>query len=81
MKNPEEIVEILKKEFPETKFELINDLLEKIIDTDPLTIHKICNFLRTNEELHFDSLMNLSGVDDANGTKVKDADGTEIING
>ena len=82
MKTPEEIIETLTKEFPETSFELITDLpTEKIITTDPLKIHLISEFLRTNEDLLFDSLMNLSGVDDANGEKVKDEDGTEVING
>ncbi|MBU2494036.1 MAG: NADH-quinone oxidoreductase subunit C [Bacteroidetes bacterium] len=82
MKTPEEIFEILKNEFPGTAFELITDMpTEVIINTDPLKIHKICGFLRTNDQLLFDSLMNLSGVDDANGEKVKDEDGTEIITG
>ena len=82
MKNPEEIIEILKNKFPETAFELITDQpIEKIITADPLKINTISEFLRTNEDLLFDSLMNLSGVDDANGEKVKDEDETEIING
>jgi hypothetical protein len=32
-------------------------------------------FLRNNEELLFDSLMNLSGVDNANGQSINDEEG------
>ncbi|PKL81562.1 MAG: NADH-quinone oxidoreductase subunit C [Ignavibacteriae bacterium HGW-Ignavibacteriae-3] len=82
MKNPEEIYELLKKEFNETIFGLDKDTpVENIISVDPMNIHKIGAFLKDNEELKFDSLMVLSGVDDANGTKVKDEDGTEVITG
>lgn len=82
MKNPEEIFEILKKEFGDLIFGLDKETpTESIISVDPMQIHKIGKFLHDNEELKFDSLMVLSGVDDANGTKIKDEDGTDIING
>jgi NADH-quinone oxidoreductase subunit C len=80
MKNPEEIFEILKKEFSDAIVSLDKELpTEQIISVDPLQINKIGEFLRDNEELKFDSLMCLSGVDDANGTKIKDENGSEKI--
>jgi len=82
MKNPEEIFEILKREFNEAVIAIDKETpTEQIISVDPLQIKNIALFLRDNEELKFDSLMVLSGVDDANGEKVKDDDGSEIING
>ena len=82
MKNPEEIFELLKKEFGETIISLDKDTpVDPIISVDPLQIHKIGAFLRENKELQFDSLMVLSGVDDANGTKTKDEDGANVISG
>ncbi|MEW6195525.1 MAG: NADH-quinone oxidoreductase subunit C [Bacteroidota bacterium] len=82
MKNAEEIFDILKKEFGDSILSLDKDTpTEPIISVDPLLVHKISKFLRENEELNFDSLMCLSGVDDANGTKVKDDDGLESIQG
>ncbi|MFA3783089.1 NADH-quinone oxidoreductase subunit C [Melioribacteraceae bacterium 4301-Me] len=82
MKTPEEIYELLKKEFGEAILTLDKALpVEPIVLVDPLQIHKVALFLRDNEELKFDSLMCLSGVDDANGERVKDEDGTESIKG
>jgi NADH-quinone oxidoreductase subunit C len=82
MKSAEEILEILKKNFEGQDFSMVEDEpFDKIINVDPLKIHEVCEYLRDNEELRFDTLMNLSGVDDANGEKVKDEDDCEIING
>jgi NADH-quinone oxidoreductase subunit C len=82
MKNPEEIFELLKKEFSEIILNLDKETpTESIILVDPMQIPKIGKFLRENEELKFDSLMVLSGVDDANGSKIKDEDGAEVISG
>jgi NADH-quinone oxidoreductase subunit C len=82
MKSPEEIFDILKNEFGDAILALDKDTpVEQIISVDPLKIHLVSKYLRENSELQFDSLMCLSGIDDANGTKVKDADGTEIIDG
>ena len=82
MKNSEEIFELLKKEFGEMILGLDKDTpVDPIISIDPMQVHKIGAFLRDNEELKFDSLMVLSGVDDANGTKAKDEDGTDVISG
>ncbi|MBI5730250.1 MAG: NADH-quinone oxidoreductase subunit C [Ignavibacteriales bacterium] len=82
MKNPEEIFKLLKKEFSEIILDLDKETpTESIILVDPMQITKIGKFLRENEELKFDSLMVLSGVDDANGTKTKDEDGSDMISG
>ncbi|MEK6552106.1 MAG: NADH-quinone oxidoreductase subunit C [Bacteroidota bacterium] len=82
MKNPEDIFESLKKEFDEAILSIDKETpTEPIISVDPMHIHKVGLFLRDNEERKFDSLMVLSGVDDANGTKTKDEDGADIISG
>lgn len=82
MMNPDEIFEILKKEFDEAILSLDKETpTEQIISVDPMQIHRVGAFLRENNELLFDSLMVLSGVDDANGNKLKDEDGTEVITG
>ncbi|MFH1198494.1 MAG: NADH-quinone oxidoreductase subunit C [bacterium] len=82
MKNPEEIFEILKKEFTEDIIAIDTKTpTEAIITANPLAINRVGLFLKDNEELLFDSLMNLSGVDDANGEKTKDEDGTVTIKG
>ena len=73
MKNPEEILEILESNFPDTEISIIEDLpVEKIIVVPPADILTISYFLRDSEGLEFDSLMVLSGVDDANGEKPGD---------
>lgn len=82
MKNPEEIFELIKSNFPDLEVTIDSSMpVEPIISIDPLKIHLVAQFLKTNEELLFDSLMSLSGVDDANGTKAKDENGTETITG
>lgn len=82
MKNPEEIFELIKNEFGEAILGLDKETpTEPIISIDFMHIHKVGAFLRENDELKFDSLMVLSGVDDANGTKAKDEDGVDLISG
>lgn len=82
MKNAEEIFNILKEKFGDAVIAFDKDTpIEPIISIDPLQINVIGEFLRTNQDMMFDSLMCLSGVDDANGKKVKDADGSDIIEG
>ena len=82
MKNPEEIFNLLKNEFNDAIVNFDKDTpTEPIISVDPLQIKNVGLFLRDNPDLKFDSLMVLSGVDDANGTKVKDEDGTDSISG
>lgn len=80
--NVEEILQKLKEKFPESEFNLDNELpVEPFIIINPLEINKISEFLRDDESLLFDSLMNLSGVDDNNAQKVKDEDGNEKLEG
>ena len=82
MKKPEEIFEILKAKFGESVIDIVTDKpAEAIINVSPMEIDKICLFLRDEQGLEFKSLMNLSGVDDANGEKVKDENENEIIKG
>ncbi len=65
MKKAEEILQILQDNFPESNLELKNDQpTEAILIASPLEIDKISLFLRDSSELLFDSLMNLSGVDE-----------------
>ncbi len=82
MKTPEEIFEILKEKFGEETVAFDDQLpVDKIITVDPFKIREVCEFLHDNESLLFDALMSLSGVDDANGEKVTDEDGTYEIKG
>ena len=82
MKKTEEINEILKNEFQDAIQEFITDLpKEQLIVVDPLKINEVCLYLRDKEGLEFDSLMCLSGVDDANGEKIKEEDEPETIKG
>jgi len=65
MKKAEEILQILKENFPDSILELKTDQpTEAILIISPLEIDKISLFLRDSSELLFDSLMNLSGVDE-----------------
>ncbi len=82
MKSTEEIFEILKANFGESILELVAAVpVEKFIRINQLEIDKVCLFLRDDQDLLFDSLMNLSGVDDANGKKVASENGDQIISG
>ena len=65
MKKPEEILQILKENFPGSNLELKTDQpTEAILISSPLEIDKLSLFLRNSSEFLFDSLMNLSGVDE-----------------
>lgn len=82
MKTAEEIFNLLKEKFGSAVIELKTDKpVEPFIVVNPLEIDKICMFLRDSNDLQFDSIMNLSGVDDANGIKQKDENGLETIKG
>lgn len=81
MKTREEIFNILKQEFPQDVLELQNLPVEPIITANPLMIQRVCHFLRDTAGLEFDTLMCLSGVDDANGEKITEADGSVTIKG
>ena len=83
MKTSEEIYKILKEKFGDSIIELKSDQpVEAFIVVNPQAIDKVCLFLKDNEEFIFNSLMCLSGVDDANGEKKTNEDGsTEIAGG
>jgi len=82
MKTAEEIFNLLKEKFGDSTIELKSDKpVEPFIIVNPLEVDKICSFLKDEKELLFDSIMNLSGVDDSNGTKEKDDKGLETIKG
>ena len=82
MKTPEEIFEILKKKFKDDILEISAEIpVENIISVNPAKIKEISSFLCDNEDLSFDTLMCLSGVDDANGVKSQDENGIETITG
>ncbi len=76
----EEIYKILKEKFPNANLELDDSLPhEAFITWNGVEFIEIATFLRDEKELLFDSLMNLSGVDDNNAKKVKNEDGTETV--
>lgn len=82
MKTTEEIFAILKENFPNSELTLKNDVpVEPFIIINPFDVDKISLYLRDNPDLHFDSLMCLSGVDDFNGQKIKDENGNEAMQG
>lgn len=82
MKTSEEIFNILKEKFSDAIGEIISDIpAESVIVVSPLEIDKVCLFLRDEKDLEFNSLMNLSGVDDANGEKVKDENENDVFKG
>ena len=83
MKNTEEIYEILKDKFGDSIIELKSDQpVDPIIIVNPLEIDKVSSFLRDEEDLQFDSLVLLSGTDDANGeNKATENGNKEIIGG
>jgi len=77
MKTPEEIFKILKDKFGDSIIELKSGIpVESFIIVDPLKIDEVSSFLRDDTELRFDNCMNLSGVDDANGKKEAQPDGS-----
>ncbi len=65
MKTAEEILQLLKDNFPASNLELKTDQpTEAVMIVNAMEIDKISLFLRDSSELLFDSLMNLSGVDE-----------------
>lgn len=79
---PEEIFQLLNNKFPNSIIDFDTELpTESFIIVDALALPIISEFLRDDEKLLFDSLMNLSGVDDNNATKVKDDEGNEKLEG
>ena len=75
--NANEIYDLLKEKFGDAILEISSELpTEPIISVEPSKTNEVSEFLRDNEKLQFDSLMNLSGVDDNNPEKIKNEDGT-----
>ncbi|PID57318.1 MAG: NADH-quinone oxidoreductase subunit C [Ignavibacteriae bacterium] len=78
----EEILEKLKEKFSDLEFVLDDQLpTEAYIVIDGLQVKNVSKFLRDDESLLFDTLMNLSGVDDNNAKKVKDEEGNVKLEG
>ncbi len=77
-----EILEILKEKFSVEQFEIQSNIGGEILIVPSNVLLDLCFFLRDDERLAFDSLMNLSGVDLADGEKKKLEDGSfEIVGG
>lgn len=73
----EQIYNLLKENFGDAILEMVSNVpTEPIISVEPLQINVISQFLRDSNELQFDNLMNLSGVDDNNATKTTNEDGS-----
>lgn len=71
MKNAEEIYQILKNKFQDSVLELKTDQpTEPVIIIQAMEIDKVCSFLSSDENLMFNSLMNLSGVDEIKENKL-----------
>jgi NADH-quinone oxidoreductase subunit C len=82
MKTSEEIYKSLKEKFGDSIIELNSSLpVETYIVINPQSIDEVCFFLKENEDFKFESLMCLSGIDDANGEKKKNDDGSMTIIG
>jgi len=82
MKSSEEIYSILKEKFGDAVIQLNTKLpKEAVIEVTPSQITEICWFLRDTEELLFDNLILLTGLDDDNAEKIKLEDGTTLTKG
>jgi len=78
----EEIYNILQTKFGNKILGFDSELpADSYIIVDPMAIKDICLYLRNDENLKFDTLMCLSGVDDANGEKSKDEEDMDVITG
>ncbi len=82
MKSTEEIFEILKVRFGDAVSDLVTGQpVESYFSVAPGEINNVCYYLRDTEELLFDNIMNLSGVDDDNGEKKTAEDGSFTTTG
>lgn len=77
----EEIFEIIKSKYPDKQFEFKEITGSKFIIVPSSILLELCLFLRDDENLSFDSLMCLSGVDLADGVKKTLEDGSFIYEG
>lgn len=65
----QEIFNILKEKFPDAVTELVTDKpVDHFINIVPDKLDEVCLFLRDSEDLQFDQLCCLSGVDNNDGT-------------
>jgi NADH-quinone oxidoreductase subunit C len=82
MKTPEEVFNILKEKFGDAVVEFAaSQPVDPYIVVNPKEVDKICQYLFDDEELSFNNLMNLSGVDDANGKAIAGQNGDKTIEG
>ena len=82
MLKPEEIFNILLEKFGEENISLEeNPVSDPLIIAGSEILSEVCEFLANDERLLFDSLMNLSGIDEADEKKNKDEDGNEVTTG
>ena len=80
--NADDIYNLLKEKFGNSILELVPDVpTEPIISVGPLKINEVCEYLRDADNTQFDSLMNLSGVDDNNAEKITNEDETVTTQG
>ncbi len=74
---PQELHSILKEEFGDAILEINDNLLSEFtINVTPLKIAQVGLFLRDAQGLKFDNLILLTALDDANGKKVSQSDGS-----
>lgn len=81
MKSIEEIHSILSAEFGENIVSVNLENVDPYIEVKSEAIDAICSYVRNNEQMRYDYLICLSGVDDANGTKGKDEEGNLTLSG
>lgn len=82
MKTFEEILQILKEKFEgENNIEAHKEGTEDVIQVAPSLIKAVSDFLIAEPGLNFDSMILLSGVDDENGEKTTEVDGSFTITG
>lgn len=82
MKTAEEIYSLLKEQFGEAVIaQQTAPLTEFMIDIAPDAIKRIAYFLASEPELDFDNLILITGLDDANGKKVTQEDGSFVYEG
>lgn len=80
--NTNEIHQLLQQYFSGKIGELTeNPPFEPFISFTPEAAEEIMSFLHNNEFTRFNSLVNLSAVDEADGLKTTDENGSLIING
>lgn len=82
MKTFEEILQKLKEKFEgENNIEGHKEGTEDVIQVAPSLIKAVSDFLISEPGLNFDSMILLSGVDDENGEKTTEVDGSFTITG